>query len=85
MILESDYDMNSQENELQLAAELVAQKLDAALEDAVDLGISTEAYAVAILHYVSDVLVTVFGMTPDDIAANAAKLARKHDAGSMIH
>ena len=80
--------MKSKENKLQdCARKLVAQKLDAhaALEDAVALGISTEAYAVAIFHYVSDVLVTVFGMTPDDIAANAAKLARKHDAGSVIH
>jgi hypothetical protein len=70
--------MKSQKNELRLAAELVAQKLDATLEDAVDLGISTEAYAVTILHYVSDVLVTVSDMTPEVVAAHAATLARAH-------
>src|SRR4051812_19082383 len=73
----------SQKNEFRLAAGLVAQKLDATLEGAVDLGTSTEAYAVIILHYVSDVLVTVFGVTPDVIAAHAATPAGTCDPSSV--
>ena len=78
--------MKSEKTELQLAAELVAQTLDAASEDAVDLGVSTEAYAVAILHYVRqrtgdgvrhDALMT----SPQMLRSSLASMT----AGSIIH